>query len=312
VTVIESTRPNRATQALYHQQRARHAEIARRYAWHFRKSKRKLAKDDPRFIAMLRLCDLEPLYRRRYGLTLPYDDSGIDDLTIAAHHIANLGGDALGHIIAWARMWIPQMPRAEVEALAAQVIAEPHKFKAATLGWRLRLTETEREELGITTIEAIGVTPAKRAATRRRRQRERMAKHRERHRASKPAPFVETQPWQAFGMSRATWYRKGKPMPENRPETRETKSVRTSKSHRLIGAHEFRLTSSARGPKAGLPRGKRHPRADRALAARSRLLPKVNLEAISPWLIAARAGDQHCGIAQYDNVISVSFGSMVR
>jgi hypothetical protein len=265
------------------QLRARHAEIARRYAWHVRKNNRKLPKGNPRLIVQVRLRDLERLYRRRYGgAILPYDDSGIDDLTIVAHHIAALGGDARDHIVAWARMWIPQMPRHEAEALAEKVVAAPRKFKAATLGWRLRVTETEREQEGITTIEAVGVTPAKRAQCRKRRQRDRMAKHRSRQRASKPAPLVETQPWQAFGMSRATWYRKGKPVPENRPETRETKSVRTSKSLSLIGAHAICLTGTARGPKGGLPRRKGPS-------------PFANLEAVSPWLIAARAGDQDGG-----------------
>jgi hypothetical protein len=234
--------------------RARHAEVARRYAWHVRKN-RKHPRGSPRLIALVRLSDLEQLYSRRYGAILPYDDAGIDDLTIAAHHIAHLGGDAFNHIVAWARIWMPQMPRYQAQALAEEVIAEPRKFKAGTLGWRLGLTEKERSEEGITTIKAVGVTPAERAECRKRRARERMAKNRERQRASRPAkpePLSKTQPWEALGMSRPTWYRKGKPMPENRAETRETKPRAQQDSLYMLRTGTC-LTDPARGPREGRP-----------------------------------------------------------
>jgi hypothetical protein len=233
---------------------ARHAEVARRYAWHARRN-RKHPRGSPRLIALVRLSDLEQLYRRRYGAILPYDDLGVGDFALAAHHIAHLGGDTFNKILAWGRAWLPQMPRYQAEALAEEVLAAPKTFKAATLGWRLRLTDQEREELGITTIRAIDPpSPAQRAERRKRRQRERMARHRQSQRDGKPEPLSKAQPWKALGMSRASWYRrKGKPL-ENQAETRETKTVRSSIS--LNGAHSFCLTDV---PKEGWPKKEESP-----------------------------------------------------
>src|SRR6516225_7962135 len=136
--------------------RARHAEIDVRYAWLARQSgawpageSRKYPRGSPQLLCRIRLRELEALYGARYGGTLPYDDAGIDDLKIAAHHIGHMGGDAIGHIVAWADMWMPDLPRERAKAIARDIVDDPVKFKAATLAWRLRLTEQERTTLGI-------------------------------------------------------------------------------------------------------------------------------------------------------------------
>jgi len=195
-----------------------HREIARRYAWKPDGSHRQYSRSSPQLVCRRRLNELERLYRHRYGPILPCDDAGIDDLTIAAHHIVAFGGDATEHIVAWTRRWMPDMPRHQAEALAERVIASPRRYKATTLGWRLRLTGEERAALDIQTIRAMGMTDAKMAAERRRKNRERKAADRERQhqREPKAVPLPQSEPWLAFGMSRATWYRKGKP---TRPTT---------------------------------------------------------------------------------------------
>src|SRR6516225_8123738 len=78
--------------------RARHAEIDVRYAWLARQSgawpageSRKYPRGSPQLLCRIRLRELEALYGARYGGTLPYDDAGIDDLKIAAHHIGHRG-----------------------------------------------------------------------------------------------------------------------------------------------------------------------------------------------------------------------------
>lgn len=63
---------------------ARQAEIARRYAWHARQSR---GLTGPRLLAPIRLRELERLFEDRWGDHLPDDDSGRDDLILAAHHI---------------------------------------------------------------------------------------------------------------------------------------------------------------------------------------------------------------------------------
>jgi hypothetical protein len=203
-------------------------EVVVRYAWDARQQRAKQhPTGSPPLIRNKRMRELEGLYEHRYGEHLPYDDAGIEDLTIMAHHIAH-GPGGFAHICAWARIWIPDMPEAEAEALAKRVVAAPRKFKAARLGWKLRLTNDEREMLGITTIRCFTAqTDEQVADERKRRNARRMATERQTEREGrppKPEPLSKTRPWEVLGMSRATWFRKGKPMPA---ESRETNRVRS-------------------------------------------------------------------------------------
>jgi hypothetical protein len=154
--------------------RARHTEIARRYAWQAQqRRKRHDEKPDPaRLLTLIRMRELERLFERRYGRLLPDDDAGRDDLIVAAHHIALLRGDVIKHIVDWARAWAPWMPSAEAERLAERVAAEPRKWTADTLAWRLRLSWAERTDLRITTIGAFDMSKAEREVERKRRRRE--------------------------------------------------------------------------------------------------------------------------------------------
>ena len=117
----------------------------------------------------MRLRELERLFAKRYGDTLP-EWPGWGDLVIAAHTIAGLSGEIEAHIVAWASIWAPWLTIARAEQLAARVKANPLKFKADTLGWRLGLTVMERAALDITTIGAVGVNKEQRAAERKERQ----------------------------------------------------------------------------------------------------------------------------------------------
>jgi hypothetical protein len=214
---------------------ARHAEVARRYAWHAIHRQGNAPRSGPaKLQALIRLRELERIYRDRWGYILPDDDSGRDDLELAAHHIAHLRGEVEKHIIAWASRWCPWMSRAEAKALAKRIAGSPLKFKASTLGWRLRLTELERTELAITTIRAFNMTDEQMIERRRQRDRERKARCRLAKRSSRPAPLNQTMPWKGAGISRATWYRR-------RKAAVETKSVRSRGD--LIAADGICLTA---------------------------------------------------------------------
>ncbi|QIG91974.1 hypothetical protein [Bradyrhizobium sp. 6(2017)] len=149
---------------------ARHAEIRRRYAWHAQQRREK--PDQARLITLIRLRELERIFQSRYGRFLPDDDAGMDDLTVAAHHVAFLRGDVATHIVAWARSWAPWLPQDKAKQLAERVAAEPRKFTADALAWRLRLSMAERTALKITTIGAFDVSKAEREEERKRKRRE--------------------------------------------------------------------------------------------------------------------------------------------
>jgi hypothetical protein len=183
-------------------------EIARKYA---RRKRR------PVSLAALRIADLCRLFLARYGRTLPDDDAGRADARIMAHHLARRS-NAERRIISWLELQAPWMKPPEIKALIAEVVNRPRKWRADTLGKCLNLTDVERHRLVITTIGAVDVDRAERIARRREKARQR-DEQRRRARGAKPRAEYEassinrTKPWQALRMSRASWYRAGKPNP---------------------------------------------------------------------------------------------------
>jgi len=181
-----------------------------RYFSDLQKAKRKLA--TPMQIASLRIADLSRLFRSRYGVTLPDDDAGRDDIKLAVDHLASLPHPARA-ITRWLENWAPWLTLAEHRQIIADGIAGQRHWKADALAWRLRLTEEERRMLGITTIGAVDMGKAARTKRRRDRDRERKATKRK---AAGAVPRREyeanstekAKPWIAEGVSRATWYRR--------------------------------------------------------------------------------------------------------
>jgi hypothetical protein len=194
---------------------ARRYELVRHYAREARQKRKHgvlaLPRDHRRF------SELEKTYGWRYGTTLPDDDAGREDFEIAAHHLWSRRWDRERHIHIWAAKWCPWLSRDDVEAAIDTVAANPRKFSAATLGKLLRLTDAERTALGITTIRAFDVSWAEMVARRRERDRQYRANRRLAERASRPAPLSQTKPWEAEGISRATWYRRQKAADETNP-----------------------------------------------------------------------------------------------
>jgi hypothetical protein len=196
-----------------------HAEIARRYA--LQKKRRRQRADPIRFMVVNRMDDLEHLFLDRYGLYLPDDDAGWEDLNIVAHYFAHLRLSAakiIARIVDWAAIWAPSYPTDKVTKCAEEAVAKPRKWKANTLAWKLGLTMEQRTRLKIKTIGAINVKPKDRPTYLREHHRQRKEDDRRangvRPREAYLAGSISAvEPWVALGMSRATWYRKGKPMP---------------------------------------------------------------------------------------------------
>jgi hypothetical protein len=195
---------------------AKHAEIARRYNAGQR--------DRPFSMTAVRIAELRRVFGDRYGRHgLPDDDAGEDDALIMCHHIARRPVPNHPKLMAaFLSSWAPWMPADRVSAMITTVTANPIRWTADKLGARLRLTEEERERLKITTIGSVDVTKAERA--RRRQEHKRRREHlRRRRQGAKPRSEYEaqalsrTKPWVALGMSRAGWYRAGKPSRETSP-----------------------------------------------------------------------------------------------
>lgn len=206
-----------------------HREIARRYAWHAHKAGKSLPRPQPgrtgksKLIALLRLRELERIISSRHGGILPNTATGHELLCMVGHHIAHCGSDAERHIVGWAGLWAPWMAPENAAATAAEIVGRPLKFKADTLGWRIQLSKTERESLGITTIGAFDQSKAERVLMRKikragadlERRRQKGAIPRLQYEAKSK---TQRQPWAQLGMSRTTWYRRGMPMPDARED----------------------------------------------------------------------------------------------
>lgn len=167
----------------------------------------------PMQLVALRLHDLAILFTSRYGRAeLPDDDSGRDDLAIAVNHLACLPHPQRA-IEAWLDAWAPWLTLRERSQIVPPILANPRRYKADALAWRLRLTMEQRTVLGITTIGAIDKAKAERAKLRRqreiqRREASRRAKGAIPRRQYEQRSISRAKPWEAEGISRATWYRR--------------------------------------------------------------------------------------------------------
>lgn len=175
-------------------------------------SGRRKSHRSPMQLVALRMRDLARLYRSRYGITLPDDDAGRDDLKVALNHLACLAHPR-GHIANWIEVWAPWLTAAEQREIVQPILANPKRWKADALAWLMRLKKDERAMLGITTIGAIDENKA--ARTKRRRKLDRQRKENVRRaKGMKPREVYEgrsinaAKPWEAEGISRRTWYRR--------------------------------------------------------------------------------------------------------
>ena len=196
---------------------ARLAEIDRRYAWHARQQREHKA---PLTITTLRTSELERFYRDSFGGRFPASSEGIKALTIlAAHHLRRntpeMVAGWLGSIAPWLRQYAGYASDVLTKARAL-----PQRYTAAALGELIGLTIETRRRLRIRTIRAVGQTDASMVQDRRGRDRERKAMERRaagcRTREEWLANcLTQTRPWERFGISRRTWERRGKPMPQS-------------------------------------------------------------------------------------------------
>ncbi|MBX5136081.1 hypothetical protein HJB79_23865 [Rhizobium lentis] len=176
-----------------------------------------------------RMREIEKLIRHRHGEIVPEsDDALIYVEVIAGLAFVEFGEGFVEVVLGWAARWLPWAQKAVIE----EIIYERTRVRfspltADALGHALHLSYAERSALDIRTIGAFDVPKAKRAKLQKekRRQRERSRKEEQRRAAGavSRAKYLDNslsaaRPWEAFGISRRTWERRGKPMPEPMPD----------------------------------------------------------------------------------------------
>jgi hypothetical protein len=136
-------------------------------------------------------------------------------LDIALHSIAGQSGNVVEKMVAWTLAWAPWMSESDARQLANIITANPQRFTADKLAWRLRLTHGDRTRLGVKTIGCVDVTKAERARLRKARKSERQKERRReagvRSRSQYEGESISrVKPWEAKGISRTTWFRRRK------------------------------------------------------------------------------------------------------
>jgi hypothetical protein len=138
--------------------------------------------------------------------------------------------DQIGAVIECAkRIGRKGFTSAEAEAVVREARLTPKQMKADNLAKWLGVTYVVRQHLGLTRIGAVNV--GRRARTVLRKRRDRLAKERKRReRGARPRSEYEanslskTKPWEQLGLSRARWYRIGRPA-VNEAETSPSTAV---------------------------------------------------------------------------------------
>ncbi|MFG1418910.1 hypothetical protein V5F38_12160 [Xanthobacter sp. V0B-10] len=194
-------------------------------------------------LAGQRVQEIEDLIRHRHGAFMDTDDAlligmiALNHIVMHERAIAGRAGSARSPVSdicrAWLGKWAPAADPAEIERAIALVVEKPRRFSAERLGQLLRVSAAERRRLKIRTIRPFDMTFEEIVEERRVTDKTRKAAERSAARAAQPrkATLTDLKPWEAFGWSRRTWYRKGRPMPVGTDGTKSVRHIREESSY---------------------------------------------------------------------------------
>jgi hypothetical protein len=167
----------------------------------------------------LRVAELERIFADRFGTkrfpNTPQARNGIR--AIAEHLVVQPSqNDPVQRVVGWIRARAPWVPREHAMDIAQRAARKRRMPSADMLAWSIGLDMATRARLGIKTIGAFDCDRKARIARRRAEHRDHQTKKRraygQKPRAEYLAQALTTKkPWEALGMSRSTWYRRGRP-----------------------------------------------------------------------------------------------------
>jgi hypothetical protein len=160
-----------------------------------------------------RRTEIARVVMHRHGRLAETDD-GIIYLQAAALHLNPRDGDLHFALEQWCRRVGATLPPEQINRIVED--NKPRKLSATRIAKMLKVFDAERTALGLTSIGACDVSKAERL--RRRKKRHRAAQQaRRRARGVMPRDqylaqsLSRTRPWEALGISRRTWERRGRP-----------------------------------------------------------------------------------------------------
>lgn len=195
--------------------------------WKEKPARKKARRTTWRFsVELLRLREVEKVIKDRHGGMIP-DAEDTDDREICLDYLKAAAFSLSGQdMFNWCRKWAPWVREAELIDILAQASRRRRMMTADGVAGLLAVTWEHRTRLNLKTFGACDISKEERAKVARERKRERDrgkkaearkargCKDRESYEA---ASLSAVKPWKTFGMSRATWYRQGKPEVETSP-----------------------------------------------------------------------------------------------
>ena len=156
-------------------------------------------------IRRVRLGHLKKLFLHRYGPVLPDDDAGREDLV----ELLRLSADKnMIHVVEVCAPWLTTV---EAEELIEQVKRLPVTARWSTpeeLGERQRLTNRDRDRLGLWQIRPCDISEEELAEHRKAQDRARKRRKRVPRPVYEANSLSKTKPWEQEGISRRSWYRR--------------------------------------------------------------------------------------------------------
>jgi hypothetical protein len=174
-----------------------------------------ISEDKWRGILRVRLGHVRRVLQSRYGVKVPDDDAGYEDLRVYLHTKAQccLPRNRERALLNEIDLMAPWMPVDRARQVAAEIATKPMKLTSITLGQMLNLSSEERVCLSVWQIRAVGETTEDMKERRRQRNRDLQrikrardgSQTREQYRRS---ALSNTKPWEAMGVCRRTYERR--------------------------------------------------------------------------------------------------------
>ena len=189
---------------------ARHAEIDRRWTRHDAEQRaNRRRRYSP---CALRLRDLYKVRDYRWGpAPLPEEEEYVGSfIHVVCSTLAGLAGNPTNRIECFLETHAPWWDQDHVDAFVDMIVSSPTNYSADSAAFAIGLDRETRDFLKIKTIGAVDFLKEQRTKHRAAQHRLRQQRLRAKKRAAKPpkANLSDTRPWEAVGVSRATYYRR--------------------------------------------------------------------------------------------------------
>lgn len=209
--------------------------------------------------SLLRLREIEKLIKHRFKGPVP-DPEGTDDRETALDFVRAAAFSVTGQdMVPWCRVYAPWATEADLVPIIAEASKRRRMMRADGVAGLLHVTMAERLALKLKTIGAADMTKAQRVkfmkarkkdADRKRREQERRAAGMKDRKSHAATDLKTIRPWEAEGISRATWFRRQRETRQSRIDIKGKGDTRVSQA-KSPSSQPLRSDPAARAARGG-------------------------------------------------------------